>query len=877
MIGRESEWAALRTCVEQVCAGTGQLVTLLGEAGIGKSRLVTEMRHHTAHKVFWLESHALSSGHHRSYAPFRDLIRQTAGLTSEEDSEQAHSKLMTRLQTLLPETWEERFPYLLRLAGVPGKRSDEARLQSLPLDALSQQVFRTALQFFARLAGERPVVLVLENWHWRDPASTALLTHVVPLIHRLPMLICLVSRPESPQHIASWREPAGDKLRDILLAPLSSAASAQLLDTLVPHTTLPAEVRTTLLAQAGGNPFFLEELAYALPLHGASARTAFASLPTTIEAHLLARFHEIPEVLKQLLRLAAVLGRRFAAAVLQGTAQLSPSALFEALGTLQRLHFLDVDHFEEQTYQFKHDLIQEALYRNLLPETRKLLHQQVGAYLEATSSDRHEGLASQLAYHYAQAEDWEKARDYLLQAGEQARQVAADAEALQLYQQVLTLCGAHLDQSQWISVHRKMGEALYHRGEFDHADQLLQQALDKARKPMPTTRWGIGWALVGQLCQQASHRVWPPWRHRRGEPEPGSIATDCVRIYECLGWMDYFTGREARLLLDVLRMLNVAEQSGHAVDMARGLAAVGVVGDIIPLVRLAGYYHRRAVTCIAQHRQPLTVGFVYFCLAYHEECWGTWRTAIAHYRRAIDAYWEAGDVRGWASAMTSVTRLSNYQGRFAQGLEVSRRVIPVGQEGADKQVWGWGLLETGWLLERLGAWEEATAHLQQAWSVLEASHRLSAERGLRGIHLIELRKGLAEVALVIAEQATGPARATALRQGKEACAALWKECRYYPGGTPHAYRLQGTYAWLQGKRSVARQWWHRGLRAAEVWGAEWDLGMTHFEMGRRLEDTLHLNRAVTILTGLGVALEIPEGVGRPSKGTDIERHDQGER
>src|SRR5262249_14993883 len=145
--------------------------------------------------------------------------------------------------------------------------------------------------------------------------------------------------------------------------------------------------------------------------------------------------------------------------------------------------------------------------------------------------------------------------------------------------------------------------------------------------------------------------------------------------------------------------------------------------------------------------------------------------------------------------------------------------------------------------------------VRQACIVLEESRRLSAEQGLRGVHLMELRKGLAEASLVVAEHATGAARTAALQQAKEACTAIRKEWQLYPGGLPHAYRVQGTYAWLQGKPTVAQKWWHWSLRAAEAWGARWDLGMTHFEMGGRLEDVAHLERAVTILTDLGATVD----------------------
>jgi tetratricopeptide (TPR) repeat protein len=553
------------------------------------------------------------------------------------------------------------------------------------------------------------------------------------------------------------------------------------------------------------------------------------------------------------------------------------------------LHFLEPLPVGEQLYQFHHDLIQEAIYHNLWPETRKTLHQQVGAYLETLGAGGWEGRAAQLAYHYAQAEDWAKARDYLVQAGEHARHVAADAEAVQLYQQVLTLCGEHLELPQWISVHRKLGEALYRRGEYGRAEQIFQQALGKGGRSFPTSRWGMARALVSQLLQHASRRVLPRWvLPQVTDHDRCFMAEECLRIHECLGWMDFYTGRRTRQLLGILMGLSMAEQHGHTDDIARGLAALGVTADLLACVRLAGYYHRRAVPWVERRHQPRAVGFVSFCRGYHAECLGLWDTALEHFQRAADAYWDAGDMRGWGSAMTDFTCLLHYQGHFARALAVSEMIITVGQEGADKQVWGWGLATKGWFLGRTGAWEQAEWHLQQAlallrqvpdyfsvvWAggvlgqdyiierqmqqacaVLEESRRLSVERRVGGSQRVELCKGLADASLAVAEHATGVARTAALQQAKAACVALRKACTYFPVGLSHAYRAQGTYTWLRGRPARAKKWWGWSLRTAQARGARWDLGMTHFEIGGRLGDVAHLEQAVTILTDLGATVD----------------------
>lgn len=889
MVGREAEWAVMQGYVEQVCAGTGHLLTLLGEAGIGKSRLVTAMRQQWSPRVRWFESQTLSPGHRLSYGPFRDLIRQAAGLSAVEDASQAQAQLLRRLQALLPEDWEERAPYLLRLAGIPGRRHDEERLQSLPLEALGHQIFRTAWQFFMRLAEEAPVVLVIENWHWRDPASAALLAHLVPLLQRVPLLICLVSRPDHTADHAPWREAAAEQCSDLHVPPLSPAASAQLLDILTPHSTVAPSVRRTLLEQAGGNPFFLEELVYALVPSQGMTLAGSIPLPASLAAQILARFHELPETHKQVLRLAAVLGHHFTVAMLQELTQRPVLGLLQELEALQHLHFVERSPVGEHSYQFHHDLIQETVYQSLWPETRRAIHQQVAQYLESLDGTHGERHAAQLAYHYAHAEDWENARDSLLHAGEQACQVAADADALLLYQQVLTLCGERLDPFSWISVQRKMGEALYRRGDYERAETLLLQALGKSGRAFPTSRWGVGRALIRHLLQHAGRRLLPhQLLPQVTDSDRCRIAAEHLRIHACLGWIHFYTGRRLHQLLGILVGLNMAERHGHASDIALGLAALGITADLMARDHLAAYYYRCAALW-TDHKDPsLAEGFVTFCRGYHAERLGQCERALAYLQRAADTYWQAGEMRSWGAAMIDWVCLAYHQGHFERAFEVSKRIAALGEEGADKQMWGWGLASMGRYLEMQGEWQQAEVSLHQAltllrevpdyfsvvWAsgvlgqlyvrcgqmeqaraVLEAARQLSAARGVRGIQLLEVRKGLVEVCLPMAEEAMGQAQQVALQHTKQACRALWRACRYYATGRPHAYRAQGTYMWCKGNPAAARKWWQRSLQEAEAQGACWDLGRTHYEIGRRLGDAASLAQAITIFTDLGATVD----------------------
>jgi tetratricopeptide (TPR) repeat protein len=298
---------------------------------------------------------------------------------------------------------------------------------------------------------------------------------------------------------------------------------------------------------------------------------------------------------------------------------------------------------------------------------------------------------------------------------------------------------------------------------------------------------------------------------------------------------------------------------------------------------LAGYYHRRAVVLAERVQHPRTLALSYFCLSIHEELLGVWEQALKHHRQAARIYWEIGDLRDWGTATICLSRIYAQLGNFALSLEESEELIRVGQQGGDALVWGWGELRKGDNLMRLGVLDGAVAHLQQACTLLDSvpeyhtlaeaqgllaqcywkqgnvsqalavvqdREQLTAQRGLKSSH-----KRFAELYLALVEHATGVEQEELFRKAKAACQAAQKSKAPHLGGRARACRLHATYAWLRGKPMTARKWWRRSLRSADRLGARWELGMTHLEMGRRLQQASHLQQAEVIFSDIGATLD----------------------
>jgi len=417
-------------------------------------------------------------------------------------------------------------PYLASLLVIEVRGEYAERVKYLDGEAMGQQIFLTSRRFFERLARSQPTVLVFEDLHWMDESSTLLLEHLLSLVETVPLTIFGVSRPERATPAARLRDlSAGEfaaRYTEIRLAPLSGADSSQLIDNLLDIENMPVRLRELMVEKADGNPFFLEEVIRTLIDTGAVARDASGGrwrataqietlqIPNTIQGVIMARVDRLDEELKQVLRLASVIGRNFLYRVLKTIAEAGPG-LDENLAQLQAVDLIhEKQHLPEVEFMFKHALAQEATYESILLQKRRDLHARVAQAMEALFAERIGEFYGLLAYHYARAEVWDKAQGYLLKAADQAGQMAADAEALNLYRQALAAYarafGDKWDPAQRASLARKMGDAFFRRGEYSLALEQYRQALSYLGYRLPESRGGVRWALVRELLVHIGHR-----------------------------------------------------------------------------------------------------------------------------------------------------------------------------------------------------------------------------------------------------------------------------------------------------------------------------------------------------------------------------------
>ena len=381
-----------------------------------------------------------------------------------------------------------------------------------------------------------------------------------------------------------------------------------------------------IVRKAEGNPFFLEEVIRTLIDMGAIERDASSgrwhataeietvSVPDNIQGVIMARVDRLDEQVKQVLRTAAVIGHSFLYRVLRAVAE-AERQLDEHVAELQAVELVrEKRRVPELEYIFKHALAQEATYESILLRSRRTLHRRVGEAIESLFSDRLDEFYGLLAYHYARAEAWEKAQEYLLKAGDQAGGVAADAEALAHYKDAMMAYerafGESWDPAERAALERKMGEALFRRGDQTEALQYLRRALVHCDRPFPLSRWGTRRAILRELAAQIGHRILPGLfvKQASGQTAPG--VQDQMRIYYVMAWIEVFSDLE-RFLMVILRFLNSSERAGHAQGVAISSSGLGTAADFVSLFGLAGGLHRRALRAAERLHDPGVLGLAY--------------------------------------------------------------------------------------------------------------------------------------------------------------------------------------------------------------------------------------------------------------------------
>jgi class 3 adenylate cyclase/tetratricopeptide (TPR) repeat protein len=568
-VGRERELGLLLDAFERACAGHGQVVFLVGEAGIGKSRLLLELRRQVSDRATWQEGHCLSFGSAMAFHPLIDLVRRRFGV-EETDGEAA---IGAKIESGVAATGADpgtTAPYLRALLSMdPG----DAEVRAMSPRQRRNETFEAVRRLLVRAAERRPQVLVIEDLHWIDSASEQFLATLVDSIPALRVLLVFTYRP-------GYANPFGERsyFTRVVPAALSTDESARMAAAVLAADGLPDALRSVIGAKAEGNPFYVEELVTSLEESGAIRRveghlfltqplTALA-IPSSIQDVIAARIDRLADAPKRTLQLAAVIGREFTRRLVDrlGEIRERTDEFLRELAALELI--LERRLYPELAYMFKHALTQDVAYDSLLIQRRRELHTLVGRAIEELYADRLAENYEVLAHHFSKAEDWPRALDYLLKAAEKATEAFGLRQALAHYGEALVAANRLEDRgpaATLIAIHRARADLFFGLGEFVRSREEAERLVALARRVEDRP------AEAGALVQVATAFQWLedfPAAHER--------VRDAIEIAETVGAQGPLGGGlYTRGYLNALNgRLDVAEA-----DLGRALQIGRTMGD----------------------------------------------------------------------------------------------------------------------------------------------------------------------------------------------------------------------------------------------------------------------------------------------------------
>ena len=443
-VGRETELEQLRQALARAAGGHGQVVAIVGEPGVGKSRLVWEATHsHRVHGWVVLQAGSASYGKATSYLPVVDLLKGYFGI-EDRDGPRAVCEKMTGKLLTLDRTQEGNLPALLSLLDVA---SDDSQWAALDPPQRRRRTLDALKRLLLRESQVQPLLLVFEDLHWIDSETQALLDGLVESLPAARLLLLVNYRPE-------YQHPWGSRTyyTQLRLDPLPLETAEELLGALLGPDAGLVPLKRPLIAQTEGNPFFLEESVRTLVETGAltgergayrlARRVPTIQVPATVQAVLAARIDRLAPRDKAILQVASVVGKDVPFALLQGIAESAEADLHAALNRLQAAEFLyEVGIFPDLEYTFKHALTHDVAYGSLLQERRRDLHARLVDTIEARDSNSLAEHVDRLAHHASRAERWDKAAEYLQRAGARAAERSAHRAAVDYLEQALAALG----------------------------------------------------------------------------------------------------------------------------------------------------------------------------------------------------------------------------------------------------------------------------------------------------------------------------------------------------------------------------------------------------------------------------------------------------
>ena len=778
LVGRREELSGLIHAFEAVRAGHGRVVAVVGEAGIGKSRLVAELNRLVERQralasatsgeagALWLDGRCFETTMGTSYAPFVDLLHGFLG--DDGRSAAAPDRVAAVLDDLVaggelsPDRASDARHLLARLLGRPAHSEDP--FHEAPPEQIRNQTFLAIRDFLTALSHRQPLIVFLDDLHWADALSLELAFLLMEATERAPFLLLCACRPEvhhptrDLESIGARRAPG--RFDAIRLAKLTDAESDRLLKALVPLPDSEAGMREILLERAQGNPLFLEEMLRSLVDQGILVRFGddwrlvtegrATEVPATVQGIILSRVDRLDAGSRQVLQAAAVIGRVFGRRLLDEVAQLVTEGDLDLEGALALLERHDLVYLDrlvpEEEYSFKHVLTRDTVYGSLLRGRRAALHAAVARALEALHPNLLEEHCEQLARHYDEADDAGKALEYLWMAGDKARRTFLNPAAQAFYERALERlpaidpdAGGPRREEIAARLEESLGDVCELAGRHEDAVSAYDAALGSTRAENVIGRARIlrkkGASLQVQLRPADSMKAFALALEILGSPAVNRRDDWWrERIDITLGWMMlvYFTGSPDELMIVLNRHREEIERHGSPIQrgaVRRILALAGLRRERYIASDETVEHARSSVEAIEESGVLQEIGFARFNHAFALMWRGRLSESDLIMRSALALGERIGDVTLQCRCTAYLALIGRKQGNVESARQFAERTLSLAEVGELKEYMAAGHAHRAWVAFREGDWsvaEREGRESERLWGALGGPYRLLA-------------------------------------------------------------------------------------------------------------------------------------------------------
>jgi len=866
MVGREAQYAQARECLERLFQGESPIVTIIGEAGFGKSRLKREVKRlHTEKGGLWIEGSCFPNTVNTSYSVFVRAFEDYFGLKENDRDEVRRTKLETKLNAVFendPAQRDEVLPYLGNMLSIRFEGAWEERIAFLDPEQLQRRTWVAVRDLLAYEARKHPVVLALDDLHWIDNISNDLIYFLLDGVRDVPVLFMLIYRPERRDLCWAIGETAETKYPSrhvkIEITPLTPDAAKTLLDMMLPAREEPQmnTLKTTLLTKAGGNPFYLEEFVRVLLDDNFIAREGDMWVltkdisdfrpPDSLEQMLSARIDKLDDASKAVLQTASVIGRQFEYQTLQSVVD-DPNDLDRCLAYLMDLNFVSKQSPEPPVFEFSHIVTYEISYNAIVSGVRRELHRRVGDTIEQSHRDALDRYVELLAFHYVQSSNRHKAVHYCARAGSKSRSLFNNRDAVTSYEQGLRLAEQlpDVNPSDLQEILEGLGDVCTVLGRYDDGLSALSRALEGATEPLHRA---ILYRKRGLIYQRRAD-----WENatanldralsileESGEEE--RVVVERARILDMKGYVSYARGNFPEAQQSCSRALELARTTTALDVLCSVYKNLGSINLRMGHFDEAMSYYTQGIELAERIGDKLLMSQLYNNMSAAHKLQAKTEAAIETIQKSIELKEAMGYADGLARSYASLGSLMRQRGDMETARTYYERALAIAEEIGSPQ--GIAEAETliGAFLWYLREYDEAIRHYERGLQISRSiGDRQNEVAALLNISDAYISKNDLESADRFAREAETLARQIGMKQTIAKAQVnlgtiYWKQKRYKEALTEFGNALNSSAE----ARDVSGQ--------AEIYR---NMGDIYAERGENDRAREHLTKAAEIYERLG--------------------------